>query len=205
MKSGHGQRGSISNAADMTYLSAMRPEDILMPTPAGCAASSAVSNRSTRPVEQGADHARPFRPCARRPRRGAGDAGDARPDAAALRREFRRLDAGDRHTAKRVRLGGARSSFHPAGHVLGSAQICVEAKGTAHRRLGRLQGRRRSDLRAVRARALRRLHHRSDLRAAGVPPRRRRTARSPSSCVRSRCFPSARISSAPIRSARRSA
>src|SRR6056297_273753 len=26
-------------------------------------------------------------------------------------------------------LGGVRVSFHPAGHVLGSAQIAVEAKG----------------------------------------------------------------------------
>ena len=34
--------------------------------------------------------------------------------------------------------------------------------------------RRRSDLRAVRAGALRRLHHRGDFRPAGVPPRRRR-------------------------------
>ena len=44
----------------------------------------------------------------------------------------------------------------------------------AHRRLRRLQGRRRSDLRAVRAGALRRVHHRGDVRPAGVPPRRRR-------------------------------
>jgi putative mRNA 3-end processing factor len=28
-----------------------------------------------------------------------------------------------------VTLGGARVTFHPAGHVLGSAQVCVEAKG----------------------------------------------------------------------------
>jgi putative mRNA 3-end processing factor len=29
-----------------------------------------------------------------------------------------------------VRLNGVEATFHPAGHVLGSAQICVEAKGT---------------------------------------------------------------------------
>jgi putative mRNA 3-end processing factor len=28
-----------------------------------------------------------------------------------------------------VTLGGARVTFHPAGHVLGSAQVCVEANG----------------------------------------------------------------------------
>ena len=42
----------------------------------------------------------------------------------------------------------------------------------ADRRVRRLQGRRRSDLRAVRAGPLRRVHHRGDLRPAGVPPRR---------------------------------
>ena len=36
------------------------------------------------------------------------------------------------------------SSFHPAGHVLGSAQIKVECERPAHRRLRRLQGRGRS-------------------------------------------------------------
>ena len=39
-------------------------------------------------------------------------------------------------------LGGAKVTFHPAGHVLGSAQIAVECKGLTHRRLRRLQGRR---------------------------------------------------------------
>ena len=75
----------------------------------------------------------------------------------------------------------------------------------AHRRLGRLQGRRRSDLRAVRAGALRRVHHRGDLRPAGVPPRRSRRGDRQAAAFGRRCFPSARIWSAPIRSARRSA
>ena len=44
----------------------------------------------------------------------------------------------------------------------------------ARGRLRRLQERCRSDLRAVRAGALRRVHHRGDVRAAGVPPRRAR-------------------------------
>ena len=56
-------------------------------------------------------------------------------------------------------------SFHPAGHVLGSAQICVAANGHARGRVGRLQGCRRPDLRAVRAGPVRRLHHRGDVRA----------------------------------------
>ena len=43
----------------------MRPEDILVPTPAGvCCKPGGFHIDPTRPVEQGADHARPFRPCA---------------------------------------------------------------------------------------------------------------------------------------------
>ena len=108
----------------------MRPEEILTPTPSGvCCKIGGFHIDPTRPVDKAADHARPFRPRARRPRRGAGDAGDARHHAAALRREFRRLDAGGRATARRSTLGGAKVTFHPAGHVLGSAQIAVECKG----------------------------------------------------------------------------
>ena len=79
------------------------------------------------------------------------------------------------------------------------------ARRAADRRVRRLQGRGRSDLRAVRAGPLRRLHHRGDLRRCRCSATAIRTARSPSCCARSRCFPSARIWSAPIRSARRSA
>ena len=88
------------------YLRPMRPEDILVPTPAGvCCKLGGFHIDPDAAGRQGPDHARPFRPCARRPRRGAGDAGDARPDAAALRREFRRLDAGGR--LRRDRDGSA--------------------------------------------------------------------------------------------------
>ena len=75
----------------------------------------------------------------------------------------------------------------------------------AHRRLGRLQAPRRPDLPRLRAGALRRLHHRGDLRAAGLPPSRR-PRRDPKAARLGRASsPSARISSAPMRSARRSA
>ena len=85
--------------------------------------------RSDAAGRAGADHARPFRSRPRRPRRGAGDAGNARPDAAALRREFRRHDPGDRLWRERRTSAARRSRFHPAGHVLGSAQIAVAANG----------------------------------------------------------------------------
>ena len=86
----------LSLASFTAYLRPMRPEDILVPTPAGvCCKLGGFHIDPDAAGRQGADHARPFRPRARRPRRGAGDAGDARSDAAALRREFRRRDAGD--------------------------------------------------------------------------------------------------------------
>ena len=106
-----------------------------------------------RPVDAGADHARPFRPCALRPRLGAGDAADARHHGAALRRGFCRRHAGGRYSARRSTSTASRVTFHPAGHVLGSAQIAVEHDGTAHRRLGRLQAAARPDLRCPSSRS----------------------------------------------------
>ena len=107
--------------------------------------------------------------------------------------------------ARRVTLNGVTATFHPAGHVLGSAQIAVERKGCRIVASG--------DYKNV-----------ADPTCApfelvpcdvfiteatfGLPvfrhpdPDARDRA---SSCIRSRCFPSARIWSAPIRSARRSA
>src|SRR5580704_16255973 len=119
----------------------------------------------------GADHACPFRSCPRRPWRRAGNAGDPRPDAAALRREFRRLDAsGGLWRKSRARR---RQSDVPSRRPC--ARLGADrgrGRRPARGRLRRLQERRRSDLRAVRAGALRRVHHRGHVRAAGVPPRR---------------------------------
>ena len=60
-------------------------------------------------------------------------------------------------------------SFHPAGHVLGSAQICVAANGTRIVASGDYKDVAGPDLRAVRADAVRCVHHRGDVRPAGVP------------------------------------
>ena len=185
----------------------MRPEDTLCPTPSGLYCRPGDFHIDPiRPVAAGADHARPFRPRPRRPRRGAGD---ARRRSASWRRATARILPGRRRRrdTRRDDRGSATPSvtFHPAGHVLGSAQIEVEAGGPTHRRLRRLQAPRRSDLPPLRAGALRHLHHRGDLRPAGLPPSAGRKPRSPSSSPRSRSSPSAPISSAPIRSARRSA
>ena len=154
---------------------------------------------------QGGDHARPLRSCARRPRRGAGDAGNARHHAAALWRQFCRLARRWRAYGETLTLGGATRDV-PSGRA--RARLGADRgrmRRPARRRLRRLQGRRRPDLRC----------RSSWCPATCSSPRRPSacrcfatatpTARSPSSCVPSRCFPSAPIWSAPIRSARRSA
>ena len=78
----------------------------------------------------GADHARPFRPCALRPRLSAGDAADARHHGPALRRRISPARRRRPCSARRKHINGVSVTFHPAGHVLGSAQICVEHGGT---------------------------------------------------------------------------
>ena len=152
----------------------MRPEDILVPTPAGvCCKLGGFHIDPTRPVERAlithahSDHARA----------GHGAVLATQETLDLMRLRYGENFAGSTQAAaygESIALGGAKVTFHPAGHVLGSAQIAVEADWPARRRLRRLQERRRSDLRAVRAGAVRRVHHRGDVRAAGVPPRRSR-------------------------------
>ena len=73
-----------------------------------------------------------------------------------------------------VRLGDVEVRFVPAGHVLGSAQIVLEYRGERVVVSGDYKRRPDPDLRAVRAGAVRHLHHRSDLRPARLPPPRYR-------------------------------
>jgi len=61
---------------------------------------------------------------------------------------------------EKIKIGDVTIQFHPAGHVLGSAQIAVSCKDTRIVRLRRLQGRARPHLRAVRTGSLRCVHHR---------------------------------------------
>ena len=152
----------------------MRPEELLTPTPSGvCCQTGGFHIDPTRPVDKAvithghSDHARP----------GHGAVLATQETLDLMRLRYGENFAGSTQVAKpgeTLTLGGAKVTFHPAGHVLGSAQIAVECKGLQDRRLRRLQGRARSDLRAVRAGAVRRVHHRGDVRPAGVPPRRRR-------------------------------
>src|SRR5262245_8560633 len=114
----------------MAYLEAMRPEDILRPMPSGlCSPIGDFHIDPTRPVERAlithghSDHAR---------------AGHGAVLATQETLDMMRLRYGEsfaRHTqavryGERLRIGGLDVSFHPAGHVLGSAQICVAANGT---------------------------------------------------------------------------
>ncbi len=107
----------------------MHAEDILLPTPAGvCCKRGGFHIDPTRPVERAlithahSDHAR---------------AGHGAVLATAETLDLMRLRYGDGFAGstqairygKGIDLGGVRVTFHPAGHVLGSAQIAVEANG----------------------------------------------------------------------------
>ena len=105
----------------------MRPEELLSPTPAGlCCRPGSFHIDPTRPVERAlithrhSDHARaghgavlatPETLDLMRLRYGADFAGTVQPV----------------RYGERLRLGGVEVSFHPAGHVLGSAQIRIES------------------------------------------------------------------------------
>src|SRR5437899_11171244 len=113
----------------MTYLNTMRPEDILKPTTAGlCCQIGGFHIDPVRPVEKAlithghSDHAR---------------AGHGAVLATQETLDLMRLRYGENFAGttqvvaygETVSLGGVRATFHPAGHVLGSAQIAVEANG----------------------------------------------------------------------------
>ena len=107
----------------------MRPEDILLPTPSGvCCKTGGFHIDPTRPVDKAlithghSDHAR---------------AGHGAVLATQETLDIMRLRYGDNFAGstqavaygEALNLNGVRVSFHPAGHVLGSAQICVERGG----------------------------------------------------------------------------
>jgi putative mRNA 3-end processing factor len=107
----------------------MRPEDILVPTPAGvCCRRGGFHIDPTRIVERAlithahSDHAR---------------AGHGAVLATQETLDMMRLRYGENFagTTQTIRYGesldlnGVTVTFHPAGHVLGSAQIAVEAQG----------------------------------------------------------------------------
>ena len=107
----------------------MRAEDLLLPTPAGvCCQRGGFHIDPTRAVERAvithghSDHAR---------------AGHGAVLATQETLDMMRLRYGENFAGRaqairygeRVDLNGVRLRFHPAGHVLGSAQVAVEAEG----------------------------------------------------------------------------
>jgi putative mRNA 3-end processing factor len=114
----------------MAYLSAMRPEDLLKPTPAGlCCQTGGFHIDPTRPVDRAlithghSDHARP----------GHGHVLATQETLDLMRLRYGEDFAGRTQAIRygeTVRLNGVDVTFRPAGHVLGSAQICVERSGT---------------------------------------------------------------------------
>src|SRR5712672_3863062 len=107
----------------------MRPEDILLPTAAGvCCKAGGFHIDPTRAVEKAvithahSDHARA----------GHGAVLATQETLDLMRLRYGESFAGSTQAIRygeSVGLGGARVTFHPAGHVLGSAQIAVEADG----------------------------------------------------------------------------
>jgi putative mRNA 3-end processing factor len=120
----------MGRAADRNdYLPQMRPEDVLLPTSSGvCCKLGGFHIDPTRPVEKAlithghSDHAR---------------AGHAAVLATQETLDLMRLRYGERFAGstqaiaygETVKPDGAEVTFHPAGHVLGSAQIEVVANG----------------------------------------------------------------------------
>jgi putative mRNA 3-end processing factor len=107
----------------------MRAEEILLPTPAGlCCRRGAFHIDPVRPVEKAvithghSDHARA----------GHGAVLATRETLDIMRLRYGAGFAGATQAVRYgepVRLDGVTVTFHPAGHVLGSAQIAVEAEG----------------------------------------------------------------------------
>jgi putative mRNA 3-end processing factor len=113
----------------MTYLTTMRPEDILKPTAAGlCSPIGGFHIDPVRPVARAlithghSDHARA----------GHGAVLATRETLDMMRLRYGENFAGSTQAIRyneRLKLGKTEVSFHPAGHVLGSAQICVAVNG----------------------------------------------------------------------------
>ena len=113
----------------MPIYDGMRPEDILLPTPSGvCCKIGGFHIDPTRRVERAlithahSDHARA----------GHGAVLATQETLDMMRLRYGENFAGTTQAARygeTIDLGGVKVTFHPAGHVLGSAQIAVQANG----------------------------------------------------------------------------
>src|SRR3954469_10532420 len=122
--------GATRTTSQSAYITGMRPQDILLPTAAGlCCKPGGFHIDPVRPVERAvithghSDHARP---------------GHGAVLATQETLDMMRLRYGDNFArstqaiayGEELRLGDVKIKFHPAGHVLGSAQIAVTCKDT---------------------------------------------------------------------------
>jgi putative mRNA 3-end processing factor len=122
--------GKARTSLALAYITEMRPQDILMPDAAGLACKTGAFHIDpVRPVERAvithghSDHARP---------------GHGAVLATRETLDLMRLRHGDGFAGttqaiaygEELTLGDVRIKFHPAGHVLGSAQIAVSCGGT---------------------------------------------------------------------------
>jgi putative mRNA 3-end processing factor len=127
---GSSPRSTGKNRRNGAYIRKMRPQDILVPVPAGlCCKPGGFHIDPVRPVERAvithghSDHARP---------------GHGAVLATQETLDIMRLRYGDNFAdstqavgyGEKTKLGDVTIQFHPAGHVLGSAQIAVSCGGT---------------------------------------------------------------------------
>src|SRR3954451_7620805 len=127
---GSSPRMTVKIAPKPAYITKMRPQDILMPVAAGlCCKPGGFHIDPVKPVERAvithghSDHARP---------------GHGAVLATQETLDIMRLRHGDDFAGssqaiaygEQIKLGGVTVKFHPAGHVLGSAQIAVSCKDT---------------------------------------------------------------------------
>src|SRR3977135_3378079 len=102
--------------ASMTYVRAMRPEELLTPRPAGLF------------CPPGGFHIDPVRPVARALITHA-HSDPAPPGHGAALATAETLALTQRRYGETLRRDGVAVTLHPAGHVLGSAQVAVERSG----------------------------------------------------------------------------
>src|SRR6202795_4190539 len=113
----------------MPYLSPMRPEELLSPTPAGlCCRQGSFHIDPVQPVERAlithghSDHARAGHRAVLATAETLKIMAVRYPEGFAASSQAAKL-------GETMRIGEAAVTFHSAGHVLGSAQIAVEAGG----------------------------------------------------------------------------
>jgi putative mRNA 3-end processing factor len=120
---------AIAHRAATSYLCGMRPEDLLTPMPSGlCCPAGGFHIDPTRPVERAvithghSDHARS----------GHGAVLATQETLDLMRLRYGEGFAGTTQAVRygeRIDISGIAITMHPAGHVLGSAQVAVEANG----------------------------------------------------------------------------